>query len=82
MPIVSQAQRGAMYAAQAGKSTLGIPQSVGQEFVEADTGGKLPAKAPKEKAPGKMKKRPAAFGKPTDYGGMVSTARKMAGGGY
>jgi hypothetical protein len=42
MPIVSQAQRGAMYAAKAGKSTLGIPQKVGAEFVASDTGGKLP----------------------------------------
>jgi hypothetical protein len=38
----SQAQRGAMYAAKAGKSTLGIPKSVGAEFVKSDTGGKLP----------------------------------------
>jgi len=42
MPIVSQAQRGAMHAAAEGKSTLGIPKSVGQEFVAADKGGKLP----------------------------------------
>jgi hypothetical protein len=42
----SQAQRGAMYAAAAGKSTLGIPPKVGAEFVAGDTGGKLPAKKP------------------------------------
>ena len=42
MPIVSQAQRGAMYSAAAGKSTLGIPKSVGQEFVASDKPGKLP----------------------------------------
>jgi hypothetical protein len=42
MPMKSQAQRGAMYAAKAGKSTLGIPKSVGAEFVKSDTGGKLP----------------------------------------
>lgn len=35
MPPVSQAQRRAMYAAAEGKSNLGIPKSVGQEF-EAD----------------------------------------------
>lgn len=40
MPLVSQAQRGAMYAAAAGKSTLGIPKKVGQEFVASDQGGK------------------------------------------
>ena len=44
MPPVSQAQRAAMYAAAAGKSTLGIPKKVGAEFVAADKGGKLPAK--------------------------------------
>jgi len=43
MPIVSQAQRGAMYAAAEGKSTLGIPKSVGKEFVASDKPGKLPA---------------------------------------
>jgi hypothetical protein len=31
-----------MYAAAAGKSTLGIPKSVGKEFVAADKPGKLP----------------------------------------
>jgi len=38
-----------MYAAEAGKSTLGIPQKVGAEFVAADQPGKLPARAPKKK---------------------------------
>lgn len=42
-PPVSQAQRAAMHAAASGKSTLGIPKSVGEEFSEADPGGKLPA---------------------------------------
>ena len=41
-PPVSTAQRRAMFAAARGKSTLGIPQSVGEEFTEA---GKLPKKA-------------------------------------
>ena len=44
MPPVSQAQRAAMYAAAAGKSTLGIPKKVGAEFVAADKPGKLPDK--------------------------------------
>ena len=43
MPIKSQAERGAMYAAAQGKSTLGIPKSVGAEFVKSDKPGKLPA---------------------------------------
>ena len=38
----SQAQRGAMYAAAEGKSTLGIPKKVGAEFVKGDKPGKLP----------------------------------------
>ena len=42
MPMKSQAQRAAMGAAMSGKSTLGIPKSVGKEFIEADKGGKLP----------------------------------------
>lgn len=44
MPPISQSQRKAMYAAAAGKSTLGIPKKVGAEFVKADPGGKLPEK--------------------------------------
>ena len=48
MPNVSQAQRGAMAAAKAGKSTLSIPKKVGAEFMKADKGGKLPKKAPKK----------------------------------
>lgn len=44
MPPVSQAQRAAMHAAAQGKSTIGIPKSVGKEFVTADKGGKLPAR--------------------------------------
>jgi hypothetical protein len=34
-----------MFAAAEGKSTLGIPKSVGKEFTKADPGGKLPARA-------------------------------------
>jgi len=45
MPMKSEAQRKAMYAAAEGKSTLGIPAKVGKEFAAADKGGKLPEKA-------------------------------------
>jgi hypothetical protein len=38
MPSVSKAQHGAMEAAAHGKSTLGIPKSVGQDFTSADKG--------------------------------------------
>jgi hypothetical protein len=42
MPPKSEAQRKAMRAAAAGKSTLGIPKKVGKEFSKSDPGGKLP----------------------------------------
>lgn len=37
-PVVSQAQRRAMYAAKEGKSKLGIPKSVGAEMIEKSHG--------------------------------------------
>lgn len=37
-PPVSEAQRRAMYAAAAGKSRLGIPKSVGKEYVASGHG--------------------------------------------
>jgi hypothetical protein len=49
MPPVSQKQRAAMGAAASGRSTLGIPKSVGKEFIKADKGGKLPRRARKRK---------------------------------
>jgi hypothetical protein len=51
-PPVSQAQRGAMHAAAHGQSNIGIPQSVGREFAEADPGGKLPEKKGEDDVPG------------------------------
>jgi len=45
MPMQSEAQRKAMHAAASGKSTIGIPKSVGQKFAAHDQGGKLPKKA-------------------------------------
>lgn len=44
MPPVSEKQRKAMFAAAAGKSTIGIPKSVGKEFADSDPGGRLPEK--------------------------------------
>ena len=49
MPMKSQAQRGAMYAAAAGHSTLGIPKKVAKEFVASDKPGKLPKKVKAKK---------------------------------
>lgn len=42
MPSSSDKQHRAMEAAAHGHSTLGIPQSVGQEFVKADAAKKAP----------------------------------------
>jgi hypothetical protein len=51
MPYKSEAQRGAMYAAAAGKSTIGIPKKVGKEFVKSGPASKnLPKKVPKRAA--------------------------------
>lgn len=44
MPPVSQAQRGAMYAAAEGRSTISIPKKIGKEFTATDKRGKLPAR--------------------------------------
>ena len=50
MPVVSERQRRAMYAAKEGKSTIGIPAKVGAEFIAATPAGKkLPESAPKTK---------------------------------
>jgi hypothetical protein len=55
MPPRSEAQRRAMQAAAHGKSTIGIPKSVGKEFVAADKGGKLPQH--KQQQPHRPQKR-------------------------
>ncbi len=48
MPAVSEAQRRLMFAAASKKGGAGgVPQSVGKEFANADTGGKLPEKKTK-----------------------------------
>lgn len=49
MPVVSQSQNAAMHAAAQGHSTLGIPASVGKDFVNASHGvnvSALPQRAP------------------------------------
>jgi hypothetical protein len=51
MPIVSEKQKGAMYAAAAGKSTLGIPKKVAKEFIKVGPASKnLPNKVQKRAA--------------------------------
>lgn len=54
MPSVSEAQRRAMEAAKAGRSTLGIPKKVGAKFVKADR-----AKARAAKRKGTKRRLPA-----------------------
>ena len=46
-----------MFAAAAGKPTLGIPKKVGKEFTAADPGGKLPLTI--KQAVGTLKRRRA-----------------------
>jgi hypothetical protein len=51
MPMTSKDQMKAMYAAAAGKSTLGIPKKVGKEFVKAGKAKpNLPQKVMKKSA--------------------------------
>ena len=83
MPPVSEKQRRAMQAAAAGNSTIGIPQSVGEEFAASDPGGKLPVKArsPREaREPQKTDASSKAANKKKhrvlNYGEMVSHARR------
>lgn len=51
MPIESQAQRGLMYATEAGAHT-GVPLSVAKEFVASDHPGKLPEHVRSKRADG------------------------------
>jgi hypothetical protein len=55
----SEAQRRAMYAAAAGNSTLGIPQSVGKGFTAVDKPGKLPKRVKHKKVKKKRRARPS-----------------------
>jgi hypothetical protein len=55
MPFKSKAQEGAMGAAAAGKSTLGIPKKVGKEFMKAGPS--------RPNLPNKVQKRAAGRGR-------------------
>ncbi len=74
MPSVSKAQHGAMEAAAHGKSMLGIPKSVGQDFANADKGksfedggaiGSMPTMGVSSAYPAPPGKRPQG---PRNYG--------------
>ena len=54
MPVVSKAQNAAMHAAIAGHSTLGIPKSVGADFIAATPPGSV------KKLPQHVKLKPTA----------------------
>lgn len=60
MPVESKAQNAAMHAAAQGKSTLGIPASVGREFTAGQSRGevkRLPVRVAKPVA-GKPTRKP------------------------
>jgi hypothetical protein len=48
MPSKSKRQHNAMAAAASGRSTLGIPKSVGKDFLKADKGRKFKGKRRKK----------------------------------
>ena len=63
MPPRSKAQARAMFAAASGKSTLGIPKKVGQEFtgdLQPGSVKKLPPKVKRPRKSGQISDRAAA----------------------
>lgn len=83
MPPVSQAQRKAMFAAKAGKSTLGIPKKVGADFAAADPGGKLPEyKKPKKKGYDRSSHQPGNPGFPSAEVEHEAREKQVMGAGY
>ena len=50
MPPVSKAQAKAMYAARAGKSNIGIPKSVGEDFTAGLSKGSIKSLPERKKA--------------------------------
>jgi len=87
----SEQQRKAMHAAASGKSTIGIPKKVAEEFVDADKGGKLPKKAGQYNLPKSVKLSPtkvntildaqsdAAVGMPPGSYSLPKSTKKMKG---
>jgi len=64
MPSVSAAQRRLMFAAANTKGGAGgVPQSVGQEFADADQGGKLPEHVKAGRAEKRYRKKTVTPGK-------------------
>jgi hypothetical protein len=59
MPPRSEKQRRAMHAAAKGQSTIGIPKSVGREFVGPPKGGVSPKQSPKGRVPPTIQQAPS-----------------------
>jgi hypothetical protein len=80
MPSVSKAQAIAMRMAAAGKSNLGIPKSVGQEFT-ADQGSikKLPPRAHALRQRGMISKAPTVARRPKRHGLFDAVDGKSSG---
>ena len=72
----SQAMRGAMYAAAAGKSNIGIPKKVGAEFVAADKPGNLPPRAPAKSEEKGEKRRDSERRESNHYPPLGSMSRR------
>ena len=69
MPVLSQAQNAAMHSAAEGRSTLGIPASVGKEFTS-------------DQAPGSVKKLPKRVGAMHKRGRISNKAKAKLEGKY
>src|SRR2546421_297758 len=69
MPVVSQAQNAAMHSAAEGRSTLGIPKSVGREFTA-------------DQAPGSVKKLPKRVSAMHKRGRISNKAKTKLDGKY
>ena len=85
MPFKSEEQRKAMYAAAAGKSTLGIPEEVGKKFVSHgdDDGEAAPALLPDITELDVMRGiRDEALASPQQFGDVWLFAIRVSGTGY
>lgn len=74
MPAKSQAQLKAMYSAAAGHSTLGIPASVGRDFVAATPPGgikKLPKRVSTPVAKSRKPPLPKSAGHLMSFGSLA-----------
>ena len=80
MPSKTERQRRAMRAAAAGKSTLGIPQDVGEEFVKADRA--QATKKKKKKRVTKKKATPLPRAKPSKRPRVKKLPKKITSRRY